>query len=270
MGQTPQKVIIAGPSGSGKTMLRLILMEEYRKRGILVNGAVLDDADFLELANLKDHGENLGRGHVHPSYMQGIVQLEENGHRHVEGDRGIDIPTFPFVIEEQRMIDWMWEGYFPAMEAIDFPGVTFCDWAGGRNRHEADSPFAVPDLSFTYALEGAWLEGFGVDGKSGIERLESILRDTTLCIHPVRSLNSRLRHVASDRTPDVTLLFGDDDFDALRELLNKLGIPILEYPNEAQLKEGELERTVEQFVNQEIIPLGLFSFEGASMHPERL
>lgn len=272
----PSIILLTGPSGSGKTHLLIQMFSELVSRGYPVDTHVMTDAKCLHLANIEDHIENGGRGHKHPDSMEGVIPSEDGGHIH-QGHELLsedylayftemretpeayhEIPTFPFTVTDNRLVLSMFRAFFGMMKEISFPGITFCELAASKNCHPEGSDFSGVDVSYAALAEALYSGSLSPEGFAYV----------TTCIHVTRSLEARLQTIAEDRTRDVTLIFGEDDFDEIKDILHYGEVPVLTFDNENNTSEEEFSDRVRDFVYEHLLPY-LPSIEGARMNPEQ-
>ena len=222
------KVLIMGPSGAGKSRVA----EELRKEIKGVPVTHMDDAIDLERALRADDVRG-GFCHTHPVAKSGVRFLEGGGHEHVrERDT-----VWPATIKDSEVARTFHQSFYErfAVAGQTSGGVLVAEFAStGKNMLPEDSLSAGVDLTAATVADGL------KDGFYSSRGLEG-----AVCVSVERSLGSRLGNVSSDRTSDVTLLFGGDDIEPLKKAVMEAGAAkVIPFNNEHNVSPEELQARV--------------------------
>jgi hypothetical protein len=215
-------ILVIGPSASGKTATLNYIRQYAELNGIHHEFTVLSDAQTIVEHMLLDD-KNGAENHTHPWCVQGKGHTHDTG-----GDR------FPFAVTGNRIIHGMMYDFFTRLAEQPYTEqLRYAEWSGGKNVNPPENPASATDVSF---------ETMARKLRSGELPVQGLLRVAAV-IHPWTdpAIRLSLNEQRDNPTPeqikfgtaswrlDMTAMkiFGEDDFDALRPLLEASGIPAI-------------------------------------------
>ena len=233
-------ILVVAPSAGGKTESLNIIREIVGRLGLPQEFKPHSDSHTILDRMYEDDRENHGRGHFHS-----WVNDKRNGHRH--RDYETDKPI-PFTLHGNDVAHKFIFDFFTGLRDLPCTGeLRYAELSGGINTNHFEDPASGTDLSFATYNQMLRLGRFP---KEGLRRVLAVIHPET--DEDVRkSLNSSRGQPTPEQIDLGTAswqldegamkIFGRDDFFALEQLFQELGVPhVYTLPNDGGrlLREG--------------------------------